>query len=387
MPLSVAAAIAMLAGPALPAAAAATATTAPRWRVSTTVGPDNGATYPSALVVTGPQDAWSAWGDCSPCSGPHAATAHWIERWSGRRWFKAAIPARLARYVNTEVAIGASSSRDAWVFDGAQVSGRALHWNGTRWAVVQIPGWVVRGNLSGTVSLAVADFGPAGMWVFSLGQESFTPVTSFAARYYRGHWSKVSLPGIPASVSALSPADIWAQFAPSSLPKSPRDFLARWDGRHWHRLAIPQPVKPRPGAAYNTGGLVAGSVHSVWLHRDILIGSQGARTQYLLHWNGARWQRVGLGEPISVVDVMAVDGHGGLWLADNGPAPGYGWYFDHHNGAAWTRTSLPVTAATPAGQVLMMSWVPGTRSEWAMGNLYPAGSSSTVLGGIWRYGP
>ncbi len=392
VPLSVVAALATFGGSATQVAAAATATpsatgsSVPGWRVITSVGPEHGVTYPGALVATGPKDAWSTWSDCAPCSGPHQAAAHWIEHWACHRWYKVQIPSQLARYVNTAVAIGASSARDAWVFDGLQVKGKALHWNGTRWAIVKIPAWVVRGNLSGTVSLDVTDVGQAGLWVFSLGQDSFTPVVSYAARYYRGHWSKVALPGIPVGVSALSPTDIWAEFSPSSLPKQPRDFLARWDGRRWHDLAIPAVTPPAHAVEY-ADGLVATGARDLWLKRDIEVGSQGARTLYLLHWTGARWQRIKLGEPTSGVDDMVRDGHGGLWLSVNGPAPGYAWYFDHLSGGKWSRTALPVAAGTTAGQVLMMSWIPGTRSEWAAGNLYPAGSSEDVLGAIWKDGP
>lgn len=385
MPVCAAAAIATFAGSAAPVAAAATSGSAPGWRVVTTVGPEHGVTYPSELVASGPKDAWSTWSDCAPCSGPHQTSAHWIEHWSGRHWYKVSVPSKDARYVNLQVGLGANSSRDVWLFDGLQVSGKALHWNGSRWAVVKIPAWVVRGNLSGTVSLAVEDFGSAGMWVFSLGQDSFKPVVSYAARYYRGHWSKVTLPGIPVSVSAVSPTDIWAQFAPSSLPKQPRDFLARWDGRRWHHLAIPA-VTPPPHAVEYAAGLLATGSSDLWLRRDIEVGSQGARTLYLLHWTDGQWVRVKLGEPTNGVDAMVRDGHGGLLLAANGPGPSYSWYFDHFNGGKWSRTALPLSTGTSSGQVLMMAWVPGTRSAWAAGNLYPTGSSTEVLGGIWKFG-
>ncbi len=386
VPLSAAAAVATFAGSATQVASAATTVSAPGWRVITAVGPRHGATYPSSLVATGPKDAWSTWSDCSPCGGPNAATAHWIEHWAGRRWYKAGVPSQFARYVNFQVGLGASSGRDVWLFDGPPVSGKALHWNGSRWALVKIPTWVVRGNLSGTVSLGIADFGTAGLWVFSLGQQSFTPVVSSAARYYRGHWSKVTLPGIPVSVSAVSPTDIWAQFSPSSLPKQPRDFLARWDGSRWHKLAIPA-VKPPPNAVEYVAGLMATGSRNVWTMRDIEVGSQGAHTLYLLHWNGSAWQRVALGKPTSIVDNIVRDGHGGLWLTSNGPAPAYHWYFDHYSGGKWFRTAVPVTTGFSSNQVLMMSWIPGTRSEWSAGNLYPTGDSQDVLGGIWKYGP
>ena len=358
----------------------------PGWHVVTTVGPLHGVTSVAGLVATGRTDAWSTWGGCSPCSGPNQASTFRVERWNGQAWRIIQVQKSLAKYANNSIALGASSRRDAWLFNASPIAGKALHWNGTAWATRAIPAWVVQGNLSGTTSLAVADFGAAGMWVISQGQRSFQPATYFGAFFHRGRWTKVRLPGIPGAVAAVSPADVWALATPLSLPSHPRQFLMHWNGLRWSTLAIPKPAKIPPNSVEFVSDPVARGPRDVWLQRDIETGTQGARTLYLLHWNGTSWHRVPLGKPTSGVDEMARDGHGGLWLVTNGPGPAFRWFFDHLSASGrWTRMPVPSTAKTTVQQVTRLSWIPGTRSDWAAGGLLPVGSSVDVLGGIWKY--
>ncbi len=308
-----------------------------------------------------------------------------MERWNGHAWRIIPVPKRLARYAANSVSLGASSRRDAWLFNAGAIARKALHWNGTRWAVHVIPAWVVKGNLSGTTSLGVADFGRAGMWVISQGQQSFKAMTYVAAFLHKGRWHKTRLPGIPGQVAVVSPADVWALAAPSNLPPHPRQFLMHWNGSRWRTLSIPKPTRIPPNFVESVGDLVAAGPHDVWLQRDIEAGTKGARTLYLLHWNGMAWHRVPLRNRTSDVDAMAQDGHGGLWLVANGPGPAFRWFFDHMSGGRWTRTRVPATATTTVQQATRLAWVPATRSEWAAGGLLPVGSNVDVLGGIWRF--
>jgi len=212
------------------------------WRVPITVGPLHGVTSVSNLAATGRSDAWSTWNVCSPCGGQNQTTVFQVDRWNGSAWRTVPIPQRLARYGSDSVGFGASSSHDAWLFDARPLLGRALHWNGSHWAVRDIPTWVVRSNLSGTIDLGVADFGSAGMWVFSEGRESFQPIVSVAARLVHNHWSKVRLPGVPSEISAVSPTGMWSLAVPQRPVSSTRQFLMHWNGRRWSTLSVPKPV-------------------------------------------------------------------------------------------------------------------------------------------------
>jgi hypothetical protein len=81
---------------------------------------------------------------------------------------------------------------------------------------------------------------------------------------------------------------------------------------------------------------------------------------------------------------MTQDGHGGLWLAANGPKPGYPWYLYHLNGKC-TRYSVPAVKGTTVGDLISLSWVPGTRSVWATGNMFQPGTSGGIIGAILKH--
>jgi hypothetical protein len=367
------------------AAAAALATAVPAavaasgsgWRVAAVFGPRTGVTYVPGFVATSRTDAWSTLTTvCAPCIGPSQAQAQWVEHWNGRRWQKMTGPKLLSIYAGGFLA--ASSARDAWLFGGAGHR-HALRWNGRKWALTTIPTWVVRnGGRSGIVRAITADFSRSDLWVFSSGYEK----TPFAARYHDGRWSKAILPAFPGQISALAPDDIWAtgyRLRKAGLA------LMHWNGRSWRILAIPAPTNVPPHATEYVGNLLASGPASVWLERNILIGSQGARTLYLMHWNGKRWTRVRFHYRTSFADYIAQDGHGGIWVVTNGPAPRYHWYFDHLNGGHWSRQLPPATATTTFQEITALTWIPGTRSLWAAGGLLPLHSTTAVLGALFRY--
>jgi hypothetical protein len=274
--------------------------------------------------------------------------------------------------------LAASSAKDAWLFAGAGKH-HALRWNGRRWALTAIPSWVVRsGGRSGIVSAITADFSQSDLWVFSAGNEK----TPFAARYHDGRWSKAFLPAFPGQISPVGPDDIWATGYRLSNSSS---VLMHWNGRSWRTLAIPVPTNVPPHATEYVSNPVAVGPANIWLQRNILVGSQGARTLYLLHWDGKRWARARFRFPTSFVDYIAQDGHGGIWVVSTGPAPHYQWYFDHLNGGHWSRQRPPATATTTFQQVTALTWIPGTRSLWATGGLLPRGSTTAVLAAVFRY--
>lgn len=93
------------------------------------------------------------------------------------------------------------------------------------------------------------------------------------------------------------------------------------------------------------------------------------------------WAKVGFGAPVSQVYDMAQDGHGGLWLIDQGPAPAHHWYLDHLNAGHWTRYAVPAVRGMSLRDLSGITWIPGTRSMWATGDLAgpPNGRGSSGL--------
>jgi hypothetical protein len=351
------------------------------WSLSQTVGPAEGE-WANTLAADSASDAWSTWYACTSCSGKQV-TVSLLEHWTGSAWSQVTVPASLAKYAKDPLATGASSASNAWLFNQHNV----LRWNGTTWTLAAIPKWVARFNLSGDIGINTPVFSPSDVWVFSLGIDSTTDPQTFAARYNGTGWSKVNLPGIPSGTSALAPNDIWELgVTTASVLKGKRDYiLMHWNGTSWSTVPLPK-VTPPKGATESPGaGFVATGPSDVWLPWDIEQGTQGAQTLYLLHWNGTSWAKVDLKLPTSGVDAMAQDGNGGLWLVTNGPAPSYTWYLDHlSSSGTWTRDTVPSTGSMTFQQLTGITWVPGTSSLWAQGDLT---SGNNIYGATFQYTP
>jgi hypothetical protein len=365
-----AAAVGLAIGTAVPASGAAT----PGWRVVKIFGPAEGV-WADNFVATGAGDAWSTW---------DAVSHSLVERWTGRAWRQVPVPPNLAGDAASSVAIGASSASNAWLFD----PGKVLRWNGSAWRLETIPAWVVHINLSGSFSVTSAVFSASSVWVFSAGVDSMTKPDHFAA-HYNGHvWVKVQLPGVISQVSALSPTDIWALgvTTATALGSNPAYILMHWNGKTWATVRIPK-VSPPAGAVEFPVDLAATGPADAWLQRDIDQGSAGARTLYLLHWNGRSWTRVNLGFPTSFVDYMTQDGHGGVWMVANGPARAFRFLTYHLNAGHWTRYTAPVATGLSLLDLTGISWIPGTRSVWLTGNMTGPPNGNGIFGAILKFGP
>lgn len=131
--------------------------------------------------------------------------------------------------------------------------------------------------------------------------------------------------------------------------------------------------------------LTADSRGDVWLTRDITTGAQATRTLYVLRWSARRWHRLGFGKPTSLVDDLVPDGHGGIWLAANGPRPRYTWYLDHYNAGKWSRDSVPVVKGMSLLDVISLTWVPGTREVLAGANDQVPNASQGIVGATLKY--
>lgn len=364
--LAVAAAGAITAAAALPANGAG----APGWRVVTTVGSSEG-TWNSMITADSAKDAWSVW---------DAQGATILEHWAGSTWQAVKVPASVKPYVQNAAAIGASAATNVWLFDGPNTKIAQLS-NGT-WVQRSVPSWVEHINLSGDWDIVPEVFSTKNVWVFSLGQDRFTNPDHYVARYNGSTWSKFNIPIIPNQASVVSPTDIWVEGLPVNLA-SGKYLLSHWNGKSWTTVTVPTVTVPKGSAEFVTD-LVATSPSNVWAVRGIENISTGAATFTLLHFNG-KWSTVKLGYPTSWVNYVAQDGHGGIWLIANGPAPAYAWYAEDLNAGHWSRYSVPSVKGTAWSNVLGLYWIPGTQSMWATEQ---AGlpNNGGVYGAILKYG-
>jgi hypothetical protein len=146
-------------------------------------------------------------------------------------------------------------------------------------------------------------------------------------------------------------------------------------------------VTPSAGAVEFPADLAAVGPADAWLAPDIEQGSAGARTLYLLHWNGRSWTRVSLAFPTSFVDFMTQDGHGGIWMVANGPARAFRWFTYHLNAGHWSRFTVPVAKGLSLLDLPGISWIPGTRSVWLTGNMAGPPNGNAIFGAILKFGP
>jgi hypothetical protein len=332
--------------------------------------------WSGSLVADAPGDAWSTWQSCTACQSAGRATVLRVEHWDGSRWAQVTVPPALAADAESAVAVGASSASNAWLVS----PGHLLRWDGTAWQAQPVPSWVTLGS-AGVYKVAAEVFGPGSAWVFSLDRNA-SPTPYYAARYTGGNWAKVALPGSPDEVSALSPDDIWVLGATraTAATNNPATILMHWDGTSWRTVAAPSVSVPG-SVTVNDEDLVAAGPDDVWLVRETQVSNSDGQTvitsTYLLHWDGTSWTRVAAALPSQTsIDAMAQDGAGGLWLVGTSLLTGSGWSFYHYTGGHW------VTVAVPGGNTRVsltgLSWIPGTDSLWAFGNMLTGNANSAA---------
>ena len=337
------------------------------WSVSKTLGPASGV-WADLFSADSANDAWSTWTALGNFS---------VEHWTGSAWSAVPVPSSLLKYAKSSVAIGASSASDAWLFS----HGHALRWTGTAWQLQAIPTWVVQLGRAGNYNASAAVFGSRSVWVFSDG---LTTASSERAAHWNGHgWSKIALPGVFEDLSALAPDDIWALgITPASAGSTkPVYILMHWNGTGWSTQPLPKVTVPK-GASEYPGALTATGSSSAWLTWDIEQGTGGAQTKYLLHWNGTSWAQVKLTQPTSDISYLAQDGHGAVWAVSNGPAPSYTWYLDHWSAGTWTRDTVPVASGLSLLDLTGLTWIPGSGTLWATGNMANGPSGNQIYGAI-----
>jgi hypothetical protein len=347
-----------------PASAAGT----PGWRVVKTLGPSQ-LEWSAALVATSPSDAWSEWIGSTPKSN-----LSYIEHWNGKSWQPVRFPSSVAGYIGSFF-IGASSASDVWLFNNP---GQVARWNGHKWYLQAIPGWVVHGNLSGDTALTPVIFSPRDVWVFSLGADDLTHPDHYAARYNGRTWSKAQLPGVPENADAVSPNDIWLLCSTGWTAFD--SLLIHWNGKKWSTVTLPKVSAPK-GSTGSIDDIAAISSNDVWLQANVANAAGTNITKYFLHGNGRTWTRVDFPYPDTDEIGMAQDGHGGLWMIGSENTTEGLSYFYHFNDGHWTRYPLPAAA------IFMWpgpEWIPGTRSLWSAVNVNrPSGSYGEIL----KYGP
>lgn len=370
----------LLLASAVPASAAGTsaAAAAPGWRVIKVFSQAESSGIPA--VATSGSDAWTIWWN-------QAATgqAAFVERWNGSAWQRVAVPSSLIDDVIDTLSVGASTASNVWLLWGSIPGGTgAIRWNGSVWRTVNLPGYAIRTSPdpAGDPNAQSVVFGPDDVWVFSVGAQSRTAPDHFAARFNGHKWVRVTPPATPVWISALSGNDIWGM-GPAAGGSHP-EVLMHFNGTRWTVTPPVPTVKLASGAFRFLENLTATGPRNAWLEEGAILRSGNTESLSLLHWNGAGWVKVKFGVSVSQADDMAQDGHGGLWLIDQGPMPAQHWFIDHLNGGHWARYGAPAVPGMTLQDLSGITSIPGTRSMWVTGDLSKGHASSGL---VLKFGP
>lgn len=350
----------------LPALAAPTGARQPTastgWRVSASVSVRGRIAVITDVDADSGGDAWaigaSAGGDVSN----HTV----IEHWTGKAWRRVMLPARLVNRIDRRNdrlgLVGASSSRDVWIFS---VKGQYLRRIGGRWASGRLP----RQETGDLFPQTVRVFGPDDVWVLGCRARSLISLPSgchpYAARFNGRNWRVFRLPGRgdPGEVSALSTDDIWtiiSRAGEGGPDASAHSQVIHWNGKNWRAAPI-QPAVP-PGAQLSA--ITAISDSDVWVG-GTAPNSRHGTYELIRRWNGRAWVGVSpAGQRRNAqpfVEDLVPDGTGGVWeLAITGSYDEQSRlrHFSHGHWIASTRVGW---------LLIQIAAVPGTDSTWGVG--------------------
>ena len=184
--------------------------------------------------------------------------------------------------------VAAISKTDAWAVGNTQHgttpvnSPYVVHWNGSTWSKVSIPG------SNGYLSVIVAASSASNVWV--LGTDWNDPLNQKLFHYDGSHWHTVSVPEADNlhTLVALSPTDVWVtgQSGCTSPAKCSTDVF-QWNGSTWT-------AHPIYSTVWNIAGTSATNVWAVGLNN---LNSKGEGTLSAYRWNGTKWLTVVMPHP------------------------------------------------------------------------------------------
>jgi hypothetical protein len=256
----------------------------------------------------------------------------------------AAVPRTPVTNIGGELlGVSAVSASDAWA--GGIGTGNPddlmMHWNGTRWAKVAIPGKT--DNLDSVSADSASD-----AWAVGYGSAGLKTVN--VALHWNGtSWAKTAVPSVGVtpvvdqlvSVSALSPDDAWAVGSFSAGNGHDKGLVLRWNGTAWARVAVPQPVRDNPLA------VTVLSPNDAWAVGEYFAGPHFAQNVLVLHWNGTSWARVTTPKISGYLTAVSAQSASDIWAVGSCCGP----FFNkslvlHWNGTAWTRQASPSPSST-----------------------------------------
>jgi hypothetical protein len=347
-----------------------------------------------AVAVAGPCDMWMVGFDGGSDQGSGQTL---IEHWAGGgSWTVTPSPSpgqpfQAGDQGDQLAAVSAVSATDVWAvgFEATSAVNQALalHWNGSTWAQVPLPG--------GTKSLnAVTALAGNNVWAAGTDRAG----GALVLHYDGSSWSRSPVPPLDttgggtqsaglAGLSATSASDVWAVGEQNTTGNGGIPLTLHWDGSAWSQVPTPSAARPdgKPIAALNS--VSASSPADAWAVGTSLGSSPSAAT-VIMHWDGRAWTQVPSPDPgatfnflngvtaISATSAIAVGGY-----SNGGLRP----MMLRWNGSSWTQVTVP-NPNNQAGQLFGVA--AGPAGVWTAGDVTdPATGAFRAIGYVFGVVP
>jgi hypothetical protein len=206
-----------------------------------------------------------------------------IEHWDGTAWTIIPSPntGDCANYLQSVTAIAAN---DVWAVGYYLLCDNTpqtltMHWDGTSWTVITSPNIGTLANrLTGVAAISSGDVWAVGM--YNQGSDDVIPL----GLHWNGtNWSSVPMPGRTGfadnilGVAAVSSNDVWAVGYSFNDQGATRSLIEHWNGTSWSIVTTPNPGSDK------LRGVSARAANDVWA-----VGDSNNQT-LTLHWDGTQW--------------------------------------------------------------------------------------------------
>jgi hypothetical protein len=235
-----------------------------------------------SIVAISPQDVWTV-GNYIGTQGYNQAL---IEHWNGRRWINipSPNPGPARSYLQ---GVAAFSSNDVWAVGGTNAANWANpgtlieHWNGTSWSILP--------STAGTLS-GVSVLSSNNVWAVGVDAAGHTLVEQWNGT----QWNIIPSPSPGAfgnslaSVTALSPTDIWAVGDYATTEFGDQALIEYWNGTQWS--VVNSPVLGK--YPYELRSISAVAANDIWAVGYYDTPPGDISLTLTEHWNGKKWSVV-----------------------------------------------------------------------------------------------
>jgi hypothetical protein len=313
----------------------------------------------ASVESTGPNDAWAV--------GNGQTSGGYAVHWNGHRWRVVDLPDPKF----TTSTVRASAPDNVWVTGLSSAASRAYRWDGQRWNVLVLPA-----NTGGLGQDPVV-LGPSDVWLS--GMSTWTPHgwNSVAWHWNGSGWVGYHFPistAYPSFIAGSSGRNLWVlgTRTRSNAPHAVGRLVAyRWTGSSWHLMPVPR--------VRMTGPPYVAVAHSgeVWVLGTGTTRAHRAYLPILLRRRAGHWARLGT-SGLYGLGTPTPDGLNGVWFDSFIYWSGRSWHL-----AAPSRRLVPGCAhGISSTGFFDFAGIPGTHRAYFVGACLPGNIHGKLQGVI-----